>query len=197
MSMQAFQRVCLAILGLSASALGCSSADQTGGCQKDTDCREGRICENHVCINAGSGGSSGSAGTGGSGGTSGCANAGESCGVNGDCCKFQSQTPAGFCVNGICSDACASGAECVSGCCAQLEVSGSACAPAEICSKSCFATGEPCAVNGDCCNFLANAGFCAGGFCSDKCTSAAECASGCCATLESGDMACAPEYICG
>jgi hypothetical protein len=53
----------LAVFGmLLLSAVGCSASDgekDPGGCQKDTDCASGRICESGSCINsAPSGGSS-------------------------------------------------------------------------------------------------------------------------------------------
>ncbi len=183
-------------LCLALALLGCST-EEPSGCQKDTDCREGRICENHACTNAGT------AGSGGSGGSSACSDPGESCAVNGDCCGFDSVSPQSYCVSGTCAAACANtmdGTSCVSGCCAALAVSGFACAPRAICSGTCFQAGEPCSVNGDCCNFLQGDGFCVGGFCADACDPTAmpvNCVSGCCAQLEgSADYACAPEYIC-
>ncbi len=190
--------LCLALL-----LVGCSTEEPTG-CQKDTDCKEGRICENHACTNASSGGSGG--GSGGSGGSAtACSNPGESCAVNGDCCGFNAGDS--YCVSGTCAAACTDSTDkttCVSTCCAPLAVSGFACAPVALCNGSCFQAGEPCSVNSDCCNFLAGDGYCVGGYCADECSPdsiqngvSSECVSGCCAPLEgTSDYACAPEYIC-
>jgi hypothetical protein len=61
-------------LGAMLLVQGCFStaSDDEGGCTKDTDCAEGRICESRRCVPnpiLGSGGTGGSSGTGGSGGS--------------------------------------------------------------------------------------------------------------------------------
>jgi len=161
------------------------STDQVEGCQKDTDCATGRICEAGACTWA-SGGSSGMS----------CVETGQTCSVNRDCCNFQDE--AGFCVNGTCADACSMDTDCQSGCCAPLVSGQRACAPSAICQQACVEAGESCSVNADCCNFRDGMGFCVDGICADTCDQnmPEECLSTCCAELEGGDFACAPFELC-
>ncbi len=174
------------VVVLLAAGLGLSGAcatEQPVGCQKDTDCAEGRICEAGACT-----WSEASAPT--------CKETGETCSVNGDCCNFQGGD--GYCVSGNCADACSMGTDCLSGCCAPLASGQRACAPVEICSQPCVDSGQSCSVNGDCCNYRDGHGFCVDGICADSCemSTPEECFSGCCAELQGGDYACAPPEVC-
>jgi hypothetical protein len=66
-------------------------------------------------------------------------------------------------------------------------------------SPTCVTTGDPCSTDGDCCDFLARAGFCtdfAGqAMCADSCTADSDCNSGCCATGFAHPV-CASAWVC-
>jgi hypothetical protein len=171
---------------LLACALTLASAcanEELAGCQKDTDCIDGRICDAGACTYP-QGDDAGAT----------CAATGEGCSVNNDCCNFQ--TDDGSCVSGICADACATDAECESGCCAPLDSGGRACAPTSICEQVCVDAGQSCAVNNDCCAYRGGEGFCVDGTCADACSEDEMCVSTCCAELQSGGQACAPIEVC-
>lgn len=122
--------------------LACGGGDdggtEPGGCQKDTDCASGRICESGTCVNAsgGSGGSGTGATNNGTGGiatsTSGgctpqCGN--RVCGPDPECGQSCGACDAGReCVAGECradgplkenGDTCSTNAECASDFCAE------------------------------------------------------------------------------
>jgi len=65
---------------------------------------------------------------------------------------------------------------------------------------ACVATGDPCNVNGDCCEFSSGDALCVGygsvDACGATCTAGAQCQSGCCAALKEGGGACAPKEFC-
>jgi len=186
--------VALLVVGLAFFSAGGCASEQPLGCQKDTDCATGRICESGACTWAPNGAA-------GSSGTS-CAETGETCSVNGDCCNFQHLD--GFCVSGTCADHCGADGECQSNCCARTQNGERACAPQSICEEVCVETGQSCSVNDDCCNYRDGAGYCVDGICADTCCAdetcdmgaSEQCASGCCAGLQGGDWACAPAEYC-
>ena len=64
----------------------------------------------------------------------------------------------------------------------------------------CSETGSGCAVNGDCCGFDNGEASCidtgSGFVCAALCEFNEDCASGCCAALEGGGGACAPQDFC-
>ncbi len=183
----------LGLFSFSGIAAGCASKgdDEPAGCSNDNECAMGRVCENGSCVNGSAQGTGGS----GSGGGQ-CTASGNTCSQNGDCCSFLEGD--GFCVDGVCADACSSSSECVSGCCGSLEGGGGACGPQAWCGGgSCQPTGSSCSSNGQCCNFLEGEGYCVDGRCADSCYYNSDCVSGCCASLQGGGNACAAAYVCG
>lgn len=89
-------------------------------------------------------------------------------------------------------DDCATNRICESGTCVWANGQGSG----GTSSTSCVETGQSCTVNGDCCNFQHQDGFCVSGTCADACDAAEECQSACCARTQNGERACAPVEIC-
>ena len=141
------------------------------------------------------GGSGGGAGMGGAGGAGECIATDKSCTVNSDCCAYDEGH--GFCVGGVCAEACTKPADCASGCCGTLQAGGMACGPTYVCEGgTCGAAGDACAVNSDCCSFAESKGYCVGGTCADACKLSTDCTSGCCAALTTGGSACAPSLLC-
>jgi hypothetical protein len=65
-------------------------------------------------------------------------------------------------------------------------------------SNVCAAAAEPCAGTSDCCdgNTCVNFPDLGGSYCTAQCDTGNDCYSGCCAELESGGGACAPEDYC-
>jgi hypothetical protein len=86
---------------------------------------------------------------------------------------------------------CAAGRICENRACITVDGSGGTTG-----DGGCTSTGMSCEINGNCCSFQVDDGYCVGGTCADACASNSECASGCCAALEGGGAACAPASIC-
>jgi len=99
-----------------------------------------------------------------------CADAGEVCTVNGDCCNFQAGN--GFCVDSRCHDSCTTNSECNSNCCVPLVGGGSVCASADNCGGpgGGGAIGDPCSVDADCLS-----GTCSGLWCTATCIEDEDC----------------------
>lgn len=134
---------------------GGMSCEEAADCTVVCNCPDGGVnvgvCINNACQAAADtcsetcsdydgycfigGGSSGDDGADGTDGGGVCANTGETCTVNGDCCGFDSEET--ICVNAgdfsVCADTCTDDTDCESLCCAPLEGGGGACAPAEFC----------------------------------------------------------------
>ena len=110
-----------------------------------------------------------------------------------DCCAF-TQT-SGYCVEGACTDGCASDDDCATGCCAPLSNGDSACAPQKLC---CADDGADCGSDADCCSALDGSGYCVldTHTCTHTCKTDRDCTTGCCAALQNGDSACAPADYC-
>ena len=127
---------------------------------------------------------------------------GEPCGVNGDCCDFNSGDA--LCVNDgvntICHQTCTSNSECGSGCCGET-TSGEGICVAEVYCDVCEEPGNTCNDNGDCCGFEEGTTSCVnfpveGLYCSATCIWNSDCNSGCCVPLDTGLGACAPDDYC-
>lgn len=124
-----------------------------------------------------------------------CESPGNSCSEATACC------PGSTCVmdgaSRFCAADCESNVQCASGCCAALQSGGKVCAPRAICESQnpmCGQPGDSCAQEACCPGSL-----CVGGAspaCAAECTDGSQCASGCCARLQSGRMACAPASVC-
>jgi len=123
-----------------------------------------------------------------------CARPGDDCSTKG-CCA------GALCVgdgtNFRCASACTDSSQCVGGCCATLASGKKACGPAANCAptSACAKPNESCAASA-CCSGSVCVNDGTPARCAATCTSSSECVSGCCASLVSGQKACAPTANC-
>lgn len=140
---------------------------------------------------------------------------GASCDAGGDCsvsCLCAEGTvDAGRCTNGrceapeeVCNDACEEFDQgSYSGMFCALETDGGGGTsedPGTDDGGACVPTGDPCAINGDCCGFEDETTLCTSfegpTACADICVFDDDCVSGCCVPLEGGGSVCGPSSFC-
>ncbi len=119
------------------------------------------------------------------------------CGTNGHCVTATTNDANATPITGLsaCFTGCSVGTDCATGCCKPLPSApnaGNLCLSADAC---CAQSGASCSASTDCCGHAQDLAVCVsepagGAICRSTCTQGSDCASGCCAPLQGGGMAC-------
>ncbi len=109
------------------SAVACGDSSSGDGCEKDTDCKGDRVCDDGECVDADASGT----------GSGTCTDVGKVCSAGDTCCNDA------LCVgaegeDSRCADQCTLDSQCQSGCCAPLSNSS-----ARVCSDPSFCGTTP------------------------------------------------------